>query len=201
MRLPASPTSFLTPIRDISEFNIGSRPASRKPADQIKDLRAIPWVLSRGFNRALLPGWYGFGSAARQFIEREGQAGQKYLQAMNKHWVFFRGLLSMTDMGISSRYAELVLDKALRERIFGAIEAEWRITIEMLFKITGASHLLQDNPTLARSLITRAPYIDPLNHLQASLLHRHRSGDDDERFKCANHVTINGIEAGSRNSG
>ena len=110
-------------------------------------------------------------------------------------------VLSKTDLGIASRYAELVPDEALRDRIFGAIEAEWQITIEMLFKITGASHLLQGNPTLARSLTTRTPYIDPLNHLQVSLLHRHRAGDDDERVKRAIHLTINGIAAGLRNSG
>ncbi|GAB4118474.1 MAG: phosphoenolpyruvate carboxylase [Sideroxydans sp.] len=197
-----------TPIREIAELNIGSRPSSRKATDRIEDLRAIPWVFSWGLNRTLLPGWFGFGSAAKQFIEREGQAGLKQLQAMNRHWAFFRGLLSnmdmvlsKTDLGIASRYAELVPDTALRERIFGAIETEWQTTLDMLFQITGASHLLQGNPTLARSLTTRTPYIDPLNHLQVSLLHRHRAGDDDERVKRAIHLTINGIAAGLRNSG
>ncbi|MFA7299681.1 MAG: phosphoenolpyruvate carboxylase [Sideroxydans sp.] len=197
-----------TPIREIAELHIGSRPSSRKATDSIEDLRAIPWGFSWGLNRTLLPGWYGFGSAAKQFIEREGQAGLKQLQAMNKQWAFFRGLLSnmdmvlsKTDMGIASRYAELVPDETLRDHIFGAIEAEWETTVEMLFKITGASHLLQGNPTLARSLTTRTPYIDPLNHLQVSLLHRHRAGDDDERVKRAIHLTINGIAAGLRNSG
>ncbi|MDP2762434.1 MAG: phosphoenolpyruvate carboxylase [Sideroxyarcus sp.] len=197
-----------TPIREIAELNIGSRPSSRKASDRIEDLRAIPWVFSWGLNRTLLPGWYGFGSAAKQFIAREGQAGLQQLQAMNQHWAFFRGLLSnmdmvlsKTDMGIASRYAELVPDESLRDLIFGAIETEWETTVEMLFKITGASRLLQGNPTLARSLTTRTPYIDPLNHLQVSLLHRHRAGDDDERVKRAIHLTINGIAAGLRNSG
>jgi len=197
-----------TPIREIAELNIGSRPSSRKATDRIEDLRAIPWVFSWGLNRALLPGWFGFGSAAKQFIAREGHAGLKQLQAMNQQWAFFRGLLSnmdmvlsKTDLGIASRYAELVPDEALRERVFGAIEAEWQTTLDMLFKITGAKHLLQSNPTLARSLTTRTPYIDPLNHLQVSLLHRHRNGDDDEKVKRAIHLTINGIAAGLRNSG
>ena len=197
-----------TPIREIAELNIGSRPSSRKATDRIEDLRAIPWVFSWGLNRALLPGWFGFGSAAKQFIAREGHAGLKQLQAMNQQWAFFRGrlsnmdmVLSKTDLGIASRYAELVPDEALRERVFGAIEAEWQTTLDMLFKITGAKHLLQSNPTLARSLTTRTPYIDPLNHLQVSLLHRHRNGDDDEKVKRAIHLTINGIAAGLRNSG
>ncbi|MFA6014601.1 MAG: phosphoenolpyruvate carboxylase [Gallionellaceae bacterium] len=197
-----------TPIREIAELNIGSRPSSRKATDNIEDLRAIPWVFSWGLNRTLLPGWFGFGSAVQQFIAREGATGVAQLQTMNKKWAFFRGLLSnmdmvlsKTDMGIASRYAELVPDEALRDKIFSAIEAEWQLTVEMLFKITGASSLLEDNPTLARSLTTRTPYIDPLNHLQVALLQRHRAGDNDEKVKRAIHLTINGIAAGMRNSG
>jgi phosphoenolpyruvate carboxylase len=197
-----------TPIREIAELNIGSRPSARRATDNIEDLRAIPWVFSWSLNRAILPGWYGFGSAAQRFIEREGEAGLKQLQAMNQNWAFFRGLLSnmdmvlsKTDMGIASRYAELVQDEALRKQIFGEIEAEWHRTVDMLFAITGASTLLADNPTLARSLTTRTPYIDPLNHLQVALLHRHRAGDDNEKVKRAIHLTINGIAAGLRNSG
>ncbi|MEW6563386.1 MAG: phosphoenolpyruvate carboxylase [Pseudomonadota bacterium] len=197
-----------TPIREIAELNIGSRPSSRKPSNKIEDLRAIPWVFSWSLNRAILPGWYGFGSAVKQFLEREGDAGLAQLQAMYKNWAFFRGLLSnmdmvlsKTDMGIASRYAELVPDETLRTAIFGAIEAEWVRTVESLFAITGATTLLADNPTLARSLTTRTPYIDPLNHLQVALLHRHRAGDNDEKVKRAIHLTINGIAAGLRNSG
>lgn len=197
-----------TPICEIAELNIGSRPTARRATSNIEDLRAIPWVFSWSLNRAILPGWYGFGSAVQKFVELEGDAGLLQLQAMNKNWAFFRGLLSnmdmvlsKTDMGIASRYAELVPDAALRSRIFGAIEAEWQRTIDMLFAITGATSLLQDNPTLARSLTTRTPYIDPLNHLQVALLHRHRAGDDDVLVKRAIHLTINGIAAGLRNSG
>lgn len=197
-----------TPIREIAELNIGSRPSARRATNNIEDLRAIPWVFSWSLNRAILPGWYGFGSAVQQFLAREGDEGLTQLQAMYQNWAFFRGLLSnmdmvlsKTDMGIASRYAELVPDETLREKIFGEIEAEWQRTVEMLFAITGASTLLEDNPTLARSLTTRTPYIDPLNHLQVALLHRHRAGDDNEKVKRAIHLTINGIAAGLRNSG
>ena len=127
---------------------------------------------------------------------------------MYRNWPFFRGLmsnmdmvLSKTDMGIASRYAELVEDVELRERIFGAINSEWETTIEMLFAVTGNTSLLQDNPAFARSLLTRTPYIDPLNHLQVALLQRHRAGDNDEKVKRAIHLTINGIATGLRNSG
>ena len=197
-----------TPIREIAELNIGSRPSSRKATDKIEDLRAIPWVFSWSLNRAILPGWYGFGSAVKKLLEREGKAGLTQLQIMYRDWPFFRTLLSnmdmvlsKTDLGIASRYAELVQDETLRTTIFSAIETEWQSTVEMLFAITGATTLLQDNPTLARSLTTRTPYIDPLNHLQVSLLRRHRAGDTDEKVKRAIHITINGIAAGLRNSG
>jgi phosphoenolpyruvate carboxylase len=197
-----------TPIREIAELNIGSRPTSRKPSNRIEDLRAIPWVFSWGLSRTLLPGWFGFGSAVKQFIAQEGETGLARLQAMVKNWAFFRGLmsnmdmvLSKTDMGIASRYSELVEDVELRERIFGAINSEWESTVEMLFAVTGNTALLQDNPTIARSLLTRTPYIDPLNHLQVVLLQRHRSGDDNELVKRAIHLSINGIATGLRNSG
>ena len=110
-------------------------------------------------------------------------------------------VLSKTDLGIASRYAELVKDVALRERIFGAISSEWDTTVEMLFAVTGHTTLLQDNPAFARSLMTRTPYIDPLNHLQVALLERHRAGDKNELVKRAIHLTINGIATGLRNSG
>jgi phosphoenolpyruvate carboxylase len=197
-----------TPIREIAELNIGSRPSSRKASDRIEDLRAIPWVFSWGLNRTLLPGWLGFGRAVKQFIAREGDSGLAQMQAMYRDWPFFRGLmsnmdmvLSKTDMGIASRYALLVEDVALRERIFGAIHQEWEDTVEMLFAVTGNSKLLQDNPAFTRSLQTRTPYIDPLNHLQVTLLEHHRAGNTDERIKRAIHLTINGIATGLRNSG
>jgi len=197
-----------TPIREIAELNIGSRPSSRKASDRIEDLRAIPWVFSWGLNRTLLPGWFGFGSAVRKFLDKEGDAGLIQLQAMYKNWAFFRGLmsnmdmvLSKTDMGIASSYAELVNDVELRDRIFGAIDHEWENTVKMLFKVTGNTTLLQDNPMFARSLMTRTPYIDPLNHLQVALLQRHRAGDNDVLVKRAIHLSINGIATGLRNSG
>jgi len=197
-----------TPIREIAELNIGSRPSARKASDRIEDLRAIPWVFSWSLSRTLLPGWFGYGSAVKQFIEREGETGLAQLQTMYQNWPFFRGLmsnmdmvLSKTDMGIASRYAELVEDRELRGRVFGAIHREWEDTVAMLFAVTGNTTLLQDNPAFARSLLTRTPYIDPLNHLQVALLQRHRTGDDDVLVKRAIHLTINGIATGLRNSG
>jgi phosphoenolpyruvate carboxylase len=197
-----------TPIAEIAELRIGSRPVSRKHSFEIGDLRAIPWVFSWSLTRIMLPGWYGFGTAVQALIEREGGAALERLRAMHRDWPFLQTLLSNMDMvlaksdpAIASRYAELVPDAGLRERIFGRIEAEWRLTIQHLLTITGRRELLETNPTLARSFRNRSPYIDPLNHLQVALLRRLRAGDDDEVVKRAILLTINGIAAGLRNSG
>lgn len=197
-----------TPIKEIAGLHIGSRPPSRKQSDLIEDLRAIPWVFSWSVSRAMIPGWYGFGSAVEAFVQREGEQGLKQLQEMHRIWPFMQTLLSnmdmvlsKTDMGIASRYAELVTDVKLREEIFGRIEAEWERSIKWLFAVTGHTELLQDNPTLARSIRNRIPYIDPLNHLQVELLRRYRAGDTGEMVQRAIHLSINGVAAGLRNSG
>ncbi|SEK97179.1 phosphoenolpyruvate carboxylase [Nitrosovibrio tenuis] len=199
-----------TPIREIAGLNIGSRPPSRKQSDLIEDLRAIPWVFSWSVNRAMIPGWYGFGTAVEAFVQREGRGekGLGLLQEMYRTWPFMQTLLSnmdmvlaKTDMGIASRYAELVTDTGLRDKIFGCIQAEWDRSVEWLFAVSGRTELLQDNPTLARSIRNRTPYIDPLNHLQVELLRRYRSGDATDAVKRAIQLTINGVAAGLRNSG
>lgn len=110
-------------------------------------------------------------------------------------------VLAKSDMGIASRYAELVTNVELREEVFGRIKDEWERSQKWLFAITGNTELLQDNPTLMRSILNRTPYIDPLNHLQVELLRRYRSGDDGEEVKRSIHLTINGVSAGLRNSG
>lgn len=199
-----------TPIREIAGLHIGSRPTSRKPSNKIEDLRTIPWVFSWSLNRTMIPGWYGFGTAVENFIQQAGntQDALTQLQEMYRTWPFFQTMLSNMDMvlaksdlGIASRYAELVTDSKLRQQVFTAIRTEWERCLKWLFAITGHTELLQDNPTLARSIRVRTPYIDPLNHLQVELLHRYRSGDDEEAIRRAIHLTINGVATGLRNSG
>ena len=201
-----------TPIKEIAKLNIGSRPASRKANQKIEDLRAIPWGFSWGQSRLTLPGWYGFGSAIEQFLNRktpsEKMAALLMLQKMYQQWPFFRTLLSNMDMviaksdlGLASRYSDLVSDVKLRKRIFGAIEAEWNKTVNALNVITGEKVRLANNPALARSIRNRFPYIDPLHHLQVELVRRYRSGKQDERVQRGIHIAINGIAAGLRNTG
>jgi len=197
-----------TPISEISRLNIGSRPASRKGGRAITDLRAIPWVFSWGQCRLMLPGWYGFGSAVQAFRAAHGEAGLSLLREMYAQWPPFRSLLSNLDMvlakvdlAIASRYADLVGDAALRSRIFGRIEQECAATLEGLRTITGQAELLEDNPSLRRSIQHRFPYLDPLNHLQVELLSRYRAGDLDGRTERGILLSINGLAAGLRNSG
>jgi phosphoenolpyruvate carboxylase len=197
-----------TPITEIADLHVGSRPASRKKTDRIEDLRAIPWVFSWSLSRIMLPGWYGFGAAVEALTARKGDSGLELLREMYRDWPFFRTLLSNMDMllaksdiSIASRYAELVTDGELRERIFSRIQDEWHRTVRWLLAITGQGELLEANPALSRSLRNRSPYIDPLNHLQVELLRRYRSGETQERIRRAILLTINGIAAGLRNSG
>ncbi|QNP59337.1 phosphoenolpyruvate carboxylase [Paenacidovorax monticola] len=200
-----------TPIREIAELNIGSRPASRKATQKIEDLRAIPWGFSWGQCRLTLPGWYGFGAAVEAFVNQPGKdakAQLALLQKMYRQWPFFRTLLSNMDMvlaksdlALASRYSELVSDARLRKRVFGAIEAEWQRTAEALTRITGEKQRLAANTALARSIRHRFPYIDPLHHLQVELVRRWRAGQGDERVQTGIHISINGIAAGLRNTG
>ena len=199
-----------TPIRELTQLNIGSRPASRKALSKIEDLRAIPWSFSWGQCRLTLPGWFGFGSAVADFLKRgkDRKSQLALLQKMHRQWPFFSTLLSNMDMvlaksdlALASLYAELVPDKRLRGRIFGAIEAEWQATVEALGQITGDKARLAGNPALARSIRHRFPYIDPLHHLQVELIGRYRDGRADERVQRGIHISINGIAAGLRNTG
>jgi phosphoenolpyruvate carboxylase len=202
-----------TPIREIAELNIGSRPASRKASQKIEDLRAIPWGFSWGQCRLTLPGWYGFGSAIEQILAQGGTPAARkealaLLQKMYKQWPFFRTLLSNMDMvlaksdlALASRYSELVGDARLRKKIFTAIEAEWHRTAEALSQITGEKQRLAGNAALQRSIRHRFPYIDPLHHLQVELVRRYRAGQSDQKVQTGIHISINGIAAGLRNTG
>ncbi|MBC8055987.1 MAG: phosphoenolpyruvate carboxylase [Rhizobiales bacterium] len=204
-----------TPIREIAELNIGSRPASRKATRAIEDLRAIPWSFSWGQCRVALPGWCGFGAAIALYLGNEPAQRQErlaLLQKMHRQWPFFGTLLSNLDMviaksdlAIAARYVELVEDKKLGRKIFALIRAEWQATSDALASITGEKNRLASNPSLARSIEHRFPYLDPLNHLQVELMrrYRHRKEGDPEnaRVQTGIHISINGVAAGLRNTG
>jgi phosphoenolpyruvate carboxylase len=192
-----------TPISEIADLNIGSRPTSRASTRTIEGLRAIPWVFSWSQSRAMLPGWYGFGSA----VEKSG-VSLETLRDFHASWPFFASILANMemvlakgDLAIARRYAGLLDDGVLAKRIWSEISAEWERTVGALMAITGQSRLLENNPGLASVIRSRLPYIDPLNHLQIELIRRRRSGDDSAEVREGIHLTINGVAAGLRNAG
>ena len=192
----------MTPLMEISELKIGSRPASRTKSDRIEDLRAIPWVFSWSQARVMLPGWYGVGAALQSFPDRA------LLQEMAAAWPFLIAtldnlemVLAKSDMAIAERYCTLVEDKALAQRIFGQIRSSWTAAHDCLLGITGQSRLLEKNPALDTSIRLRLPYIEPLNLLQVELLKRHRAGEKDARVREGIQLSINAVATALRNSG
>ncbi len=207
---PAFKTFFreATPLSEIAGLKIGSRPPSRKASDRIEDLRAIPWVFSWAQSRAMVPGWYGVGSAVKAHVVTHGDAGMAQLQRLYADWPFFQAIVSnlemvlaKSDLGIAERYAGLVKDRESAAEIFATIAAEWRRTRDVVLAITGQQTLLERQPALQRSIVHRLPYINPLNHLQIALIQRYRAGDERDLVRGGIHLSINGIAAGLRNSG
>ncbi len=192
----------MTPLLEIAELKIGSRPASRTKSDRIEDLRAIPWVFSWAQARVMLPGWYGVGQALSQFPD------QGLLREMAATWPFFQAtldnmemVLAKSDMAIARRYATLVEDRSLAETLYGRIHSAWQTTHDSLLSLTGQSRLLEKNPTLDASVRLRLPYIEPLNLLQVELLKRHRAGETDGRVREGIQLSINAVATALRNSG
>ena len=192
----------MTPIAEIANLKIGSRPASRKKSDAIEDLRAIPWVFSWAQARVMLPGWYGVGQALAAFEDKA------LLREMAEAWPFFAATLdnmeqviAKSDMDIAERYAALVKDRALAEAIFPRIRDGWTLARDGLLDATGQSRLLENHPHLDASIRLRLPYIEPLNLLQIELMKRHRAGEEDPRIGEGILLSINAIATALRNSG
>ncbi|MDB5688155.1 MAG: phosphoenolpyruvate carboxylase [Sphingomonas bacterium] len=192
----------LTPIAEIADLKIGSRPASRTKSDRIEDLRAIPWVFSWAQARVMLPGWYGVGKALRGFGD------QALLGEMAEAWPFFRStlanlemVLAKSDMAIAGHYLALVEDQAAGRAIFDRIVDSWKTTRDCLLEITGQARLLEKSPALEQSIRLRLPYIEPLNFLQIELLKRHRAGETDPRIREGIQLSINAVATALRNSG
>ncbi len=192
----------MTPLLEIAELKIGSRPASRTKSDRIEDLRAIPWVFSWAQARVMLPGWYGVGQALNAFPDKV------LLREMVEAWPFFRTtldnlemVLAKSNMDVAERYAALVENRTLAKDLFDRIRSDWSMTRDCLLSITQQSRLLERNPDLDQSIQLRLPYIEPLNLLQVELLKRHRAGEHDARVREGIHLSINAIATALRNSG
>ncbi len=195
----------MTPIREISELKLGSRPARRTTSHRIEDLRAIPWVFSWTQARVLLPGWYGLGSALETGVAHHGL---DYLREMETNWPYFAAVLSnaemalaKADMRVAAQYIELVEPVELRERIWTAITGEFDRTVRLLLDVTGQQALLDRDPVLQRSIARRNPYVDPLSFIQVELLERFRDNGSVEEFLRPVLLSINGIAGALKNTG
>lgn len=193
-----------SPLEEISDLPIGSRPAKRK-AGGVEALRAIPWVFAWTQNRAILPGFYGVGSAIAAYLAREPQ-GEARLAEMYRQWPAFRTIidnvemvLAKSDIQIAARYAQLA-SVAARDAVWPKIRREHARTRKAIKSITGHRKLLEDNAPLRRSIALRNPYVDPMSFLQVELLRRKRIAGD-ERCDRPLLLTLSGISAGMRNTG
>jgi phosphoenolpyruvate carboxylase len=200
-----------TPIDEISNLKLGSRPTFRKATHSVEDLRAIPWVFSWMQSRFVFPGWFGLGTALDAIL-RQGPAGKKLLRTMHAEWPFFQTLidnaqltLRKADLTIARLYADLVTDSRIRKKILNALELEFALTESAILTITGEKQLLTNEPVLLNSVKLRNPYIDPLNYIQVEMLRRIRSGklskEDEEAVRRVIELTINGISGGIKNTG
>jgi phosphoenolpyruvate carboxylase len=201
-----------TPIDEISQLQIGSRPARRTSSNEISDLRAIPWNFSWMQSRHVLPGWYGLGTALAGYLTSTDKLA--LLQTMYQAWPFFRDAidnaqvsLGKADMGIARLYAGLVSDQRVRELIFADIQAEYDRTRQTILQVTKQAEILDNNQVLQASIPLRNPYVDPLNFIQVSLLRRLRAlpelkaPEEAESILAAILLTINGIASGLKNTG
>ncbi|REK59984.1 MAG: phosphoenolpyruvate carboxylase [Thermobacillus sp.] len=200
-----------TPLNEIGELNIGSRPSKRKNSDRFEDLRAIPWVFAWTQSRFLLPAWYAAGTAMAEYVGGD-EAKLEKLRRAYVEFPFFRTLidnlqmaLAKADMHIAKEYAGMIKDPAIRDRIFGMIEREYELTTEMILRVTGQKEILDNVPIIQDSIRLRNPYVDPLSYLQVQLLTELRAlrarGEDDPHLLREVLLTINGIAAGLRNTG
>ncbi len=203
-----------TPVEELAHARIGSRPARRTQSRGLDDLRAIPWVFGWMQSRHVLPGWFGVGYALERFLEAD-PFNEALLVQMVHDFPLFEDLIrnvetgmAKVDLPIARRYADLVADAGVRERVFSMISDEYSRTLAMLLRITNQSTLLETNPVLAQSIKLRNPYVDPISLIQLDLLRRKRSAsaealEDQNRNELdyALAATINGISAGLRNTG
>lgn len=200
----------VTPISDIEQLPIGSRPSRRNPGGGLSDLRAIPWVFSWTQSRCLLPAWFGMGAAMQPFLDQTDQ--QALLKTMYRDWQFFRAMvdnaelaLAKSDMQIVTHYQSLAAGEPALMSIAEMIVNEYKMACEVVLQLTGRNELLDSTPWLKESIRVRNRFIDTLNLTQVELLRRGRkqqlSDQEAEELRHLTRLTINGLAAGMRTSG
>jgi phosphoenolpyruvate carboxylase len=195
-----------TPVGELENAKIGSRPSRRKASSQLADLRAIPWVFGWTQSRLLVPAWFGVGYALEEFLLKAGSL--ELLQTMAREFPLFIDLLRNVEMALGKAdlatarlYSTLVKDVKLRERIYDLFESEFHRTVRAVLSVLGQTELLENNQVLAHSIKLRNPYVDPMHLIQVDMLRRKRAGEDTPEVNRAIAATISGISAGLRNTG
>jgi phosphoenolpyruvate carboxylase len=195
-----------TPVGELEQAKIGSRPARRKASRNISDLRAIPWVFGWTQSRLLVPAWFGVGHAMEEFLKKPGAL--KLLQQMAREFPLFIDLirnvemaLGKADLATAKLYSALVEDTKLREQVYSMLEAEFHRSVRVVLAITSQKQLLEGNQVLANSIRLRNPYVDPMHLIQIDMLRRKRAGENTPEVNRAIAATISGISAGLRNTG
>ncbi len=195
-----------TPVGELENAKIGSRPSRRKASPSLADLRAIPWVFGWTQSRLLVPAWFGVGFALEQYLAEAGAL--ELLQTMAREFPLFIDLLRNVEMALGKvdlatarLYSSLVEDATLRERIYDLFDAEFHRTARALLAVLRQTELLEKNQVLAHSIRLRNPYVDPMHLIQVDMLRRKRSGEDTPEVNRALAATISGISAGLRNTG
>jgi phosphoenolpyruvate carboxylase len=197
-----------TPLKELADLNIGSRPMSRKNSEKFENLRAIPWVFAWTQSRQLLPAWYAAGTGLEEYASKS-EENRKILQEMYEKWPFFRSTIDNLQMALmkadittAKEYTELVQDKDIADRIFNNIVEEFNKTKNILLVITNDEELLDQTPNIRDSVFRRNPYVDPLNFIQVSLIKELRKTENpDDELLTQVLLTISGIAAGLRNTG
>ena len=199
-----------TPVGELEQAKIGSRPSRRKASRNITDLRAIPWVFGWTQSRLLVPAWFGVGHAIEQFLSPPATSKPrlKLLQEMAREFPLFIDLvrnvemaLGKADLATARLYSSLVEDAKLREHVYEMLEAEFHRSVRAVLAITGQKELLEGNQVLANSIRLRNPYVDPMHLIQVDMLRRKRNGENTPEVNRAIAATISGIAAGLRNTG
>jgi phosphoenolpyruvate carboxylase len=210
----------VTPIEEISQLRISSRPARRAGKRDLASLRAIPWVFGWTQSRFLLPSWYGVGTALDEFLQ-QNPGHLELLQYFYKRWQFFKTTVSRvemtlakTDLQIAHHYVRELShpsEHIVFNQIFDQIGVEYCRTRDVILKITQHQQLLDGDPDLQRSVQLRNGSIVPLGFIQASLIKRLRQHTTDSvnlrsRYSRSELLrgallTVNGIAAGMRNTG
>ena len=195
-----------TPVGELENAKIGSRPSRRKASPSLADLRAIPWVFGWTQSRLLIPAWFGVGFAFEEYLTQAGSL--ELLQTMAREFPLFIDLLrnvelalGKVDLATARIYSSLVEDAGLRERIYDLFDGEFHRTVRALLAILQQSELLERNHVLANSIRLRNPYVDPMHLIQVDMLRRKRAGEDTPEVNRAIAATISGISAGLRNTG